>query len=76
MLCPSHSSRLLLLGHFGTAYLAHPDFYQLREWETKIVTEGVSQGRTKVKTGGRKIIAMDRVDPEKFYHYILQQWAR
>ena len=60
----------------ATAYLAHPEFYQLREWETEIVTEGISQGRTKVKTGGRKIKAMDKVDTAKFYNYILQQWAR
>ena len=60
----------------ATSYLAHPEFYQLREGETEIVTEGISQGRTKVKTGGQKIQAMDKVDTAKFYNYILQQWAR
>ncbi|HEY9851073.1 MAG TPA: nucleoside hydrolase [Leptolyngbyaceae cyanobacterium] len=60
----------------ATAYLAHPEFYQLREWETAIVTSGVSQGRTKIETGGRAIAAMETVDKEKFYDYILQQWAR
>ncbi|MHC5676657.1 nucleoside hydrolase [Nostoc sp.] len=60
----------------ATAYLAHPEFYQLREWETEIITTGLSQGRTKVVTGGRKIYAMDKVDKEAFYAYILQQWAR
>ncbi len=60
----------------ATAYLAHPEFYQLREWETVIVTTGLSQGRTKVVPGGRKILAMDRVDKSSFYTYILQQWAR
>ncbi|MBW4570222.1 MAG: nucleoside hydrolase [Tolypothrix carrinoi HA7290-LM1] len=60
----------------ATAYLAHPEFYQLREWETEIVTTGLSQGRTKVVSGGRKISAMDKVDKEAFYNYILQQWAR
>src|SRR4028119_1925082 len=60
----------------ATAYLDHPEFYQLREWETVIVTSGKSQGRTKVETGGRKIRAMDKVDKEKYYAYILQQWAR
>jgi purine nucleosidase len=59
----------------ATAYLAHPEFYQLREWETAIVTTGASQGRTKVQPGGRKIQAMDQVDTSKFYAYILQQWA-
>jgi len=60
----------------ATAYLAHPEFYELREWETEIITTGVSQGRTQVKAGGRKIQAMDEVDKEQFYSYILQQWAR
>ncbi len=59
----------------ATAYLAHPEFYQLREWETAIVTTGASQGRTKVQPGGHKIQAMDQVDTSKFYAYILQQWA-
>lgn len=60
----------------ATTYLAHPEFYQLQEWETVIITTGKSQGRTKVETGGRKIQAMDKVDQEKYYAYILQQWAR
>ncbi|MBD2441467.1 nucleoside hydrolase [Nostoc sp. FACHB-110] len=60
----------------ATAYLGHPEFYQLREWETEIITTGQSQGRTKVVSGGRKIYAMDQVDQEAFYNYILQQWAR
>jgi purine nucleosidase len=60
----------------ATAYLAHPEFYQLREWETEIITTGLSQGRTQVVSGGRKISAMDKVDKEAFYAYILQQWAR
>lgn len=58
------------------AYLAHPEFYRLCEWETTIITTGRSQGRTKVQSGGRKIRAMDKVDTERFYAYILQQWAR
>lgn len=60
----------------ATAYLAQPEFYCLREWETTIITTGRSQGRTKVESGGRKIQAMDKVDTERFYAYILQQWAR
>src|ERR687885_1019099 len=60
----------------ATTYLAHPEFYELQEWETVIVTTGKSQGRTKVETGGRKITAMDKVDKEQYYAYILQQWAR
>ncbi|MBF2005387.1 MAG: nucleoside hydrolase [Chlorogloeopsis fritschii C42_A2020_084] len=60
----------------ATAYLARPELYQLREWETEIITTGSSQGRTKIVSGGRKISAMDKVDKEAFYAYILQQWAR
>jgi purine nucleosidase len=60
----------------ATAYLAHSEFYSLREWETTIITTGRSQGRTKVESGGRKIQAMDKVDTERFYAYILQQWTR
>ncbi|RUR84613.1 nucleoside hydrolase [Chlorogloeopsis fritschii PCC 9212] len=60
----------------ATAYLARPEIYQLREWETEIITTGSSQGRTKIVSGGRKIFAMDKVDKEAFYAYILQQWAR
>jgi len=60
----------------ATAYLAHPEFYQLHEWETAIVTTGSSQGRTKIVSGGRKIQAMDKVDISSFYAYILHQWAR
>ena len=60
----------------ATAYLGQPEFYKLREWETEIITAGVSQGRTKVVSGGRQIYAMDQVDKEAFYAYILQQLAR
>lgn len=60
----------------ATAYLAHPEFYELREWETEIVTTGASQGRTKITSGGRKVQAMDKVDNLSFYDYILQQWQR
>ncbi|MBE9200145.1 MULTISPECIES: nucleoside hydrolase [unclassified Nodularia (in: cyanobacteria)] len=60
----------------ATAYLGHPEFYQLREWEIEIITTGLSQGRTKVVAGKRKVYAMDKVDKDAFYAYILQQWAR
>ena len=60
----------------ATAYLGHPEFYQLREWEIEVITTGLSQGRTKVVAGERKVYAMDKVDKDAFYAYILQQWAR
>jgi purine nucleosidase len=60
----------------ATAFLGRPDLYELREWETEIITTGASQGRTKVSPGGRKVYAMDKVDKAAFYAYILQQFAR
>ena len=59
-----------------TAYLGHPEYFTLREWETVIVTDGPSQGRTKVQLGGRKIRALDTVQLDKFYEYMLSAWAR
>ena len=59
----------------ATAYLARPELYQTVEYETDIITTGASQGRTIVRAGGRKIEVMDRVDKEKFYSYLLQQFA-
>lgn len=59
----------------ATAYLAHPEYYQLRQWETIIVTKGQSQGRIKVESGGRKIKAMESVDKKRFLDYLLQQFS-
>ncbi|MBD1862722.1 MULTISPECIES: nucleoside hydrolase [Trichocoleus] len=60
----------------ATAYLAHPEFYELQEVETAIATTGPSQGRTQLSPGGRKIRMMTQVDRDRFYTYILQQWSR
>lgn len=59
-----------------TSYVGQPDMFQLREWETIILTEGPSQGRTKVQPGGRKIRALDTVNLDRFYAYIFKQWSR
>lgn len=59
-----------------TAYIGRPDLFELRSWETVVVAEGPSQGRTKVEAGGRTIQALDAVDVAGFYAYILGQWAR
>ena len=59
----------------ATAYLARPELYQTVEYETDIITTGASQGRTILRAGGRKIKVMDWVDKEKFYSYLLQQFA-
>ena len=60
----------------ATSYLARPEFFKLQEVETVVITQGYSQGRIKPQTGGRKIKMMAEVNLEKFYQYILQQWAR
>lgn len=59
-----------------TSYIGQPDMFQLREWETAILTEGPSQGRTQIQSGGRKIRALDKVDLDRFYAYIFKQWSR
>lgn len=60
----------------ATAYLARPQLYQVEEKETDIISTGVSQGRTILKPGGRKIKVLTEVDKEQFYDYLLQQWAK
>ncbi len=60
----------------ATTYVGQPEMFELREWETVIITDGPSQGRTKVQPGGRKIRALDKVDLARFYAYIFQQWSR
>lgn len=59
-----------------TSYVGQPEMFQLREWETVIITEGPGQGRTQVQPGGRKIRALDKVDLDRFYAYIFKQWSR
>lgn len=59
----------------ATAYLACPEFYQTTEKEVDIITTGTSQGRTMLQAGGRKVRVMTQVNQEKFYAYLLQQFA-
>ncbi|MDJ0577334.1 MAG: nucleoside hydrolase [Xenococcaceae cyanobacterium MO_234.B1] len=59
----------------ATAYLARPQFYRVREEETDIITTGMSQGRTIIKPGGKKIRVMQQIDKESFYRYLLQRFA-
>jgi purine nucleosidase len=44
----------------ATVYLDRPEFYQVREWETKVITEGISQGQIQVVSGGRKVRVMEQ----------------
>ena len=60
----------------ATAYLARPELYKTVVRETDIITTGASQGRTILKSGGRKTKVMTQVDKEQFYNYLLQQFAR
>ncbi len=59
----------------ATAYLARPQLYQVVEVETDIITTGVSQGRTIIKSGGKQIRVMKEINKEGFYSYLLQQFA-
>ncbi len=59
-----------------TAYLGRPDLFTLREVETAIIPTGLSQGRTIVQPGGKKVRALATVDTEAFYAYMLSAWAR
>jgi purine nucleosidase len=60
----------------ATAYLARPQFYNLETIETDIITRGKSEGRTMIKSGGKSIRVMNQVDQDKFYAYLLEQFAR
>lgn len=59
----------------ATTYLACPQLYQIEEQETDIIPTGVSQGRTILRSGGKKIKVMTQVNREQFYDYLLQQFA-
>ncbi|WP_437957499.1 nucleoside hydrolase [Sorangium sp. So ce119] len=59
-----------------TSYLGKPEMFTLRAWETEVVTEGPSQGRTRVVPGGRPVRALDQVDLQQFYDYLFSQWSR
>jgi purine nucleosidase len=59
-----------------TAYLGRPDLFTLREVETAIIPSGLSQGRTVVQPGGRKVRVMDTVQLDAFYDYMLAAWSR
>ncbi len=59
-----------------TGYLGRPDLFETREWEVVIIPSGRSQGRTKIEPGGKRITALDKVDKDAFFEYLLQQWAR
>ncbi len=58
----------------ATSYLHRSDLFSLKEWETEVITTGPSQGRIKIVEKGRKIVAMDEVDQQKFHQYLLKQW--
>lgn len=59
----------------ATAYLARPEFYQIEEQETDIITTGINQGKTILQPGGKRIKVMTKVDQAAFYNYLLQQLA-
>jgi len=60
----------------AASWLGKPDMFTVRNWETVVDVSGKSQGRIHVEDGGRKIRALQRVDPEDFHRYLLAQWKR
>ncbi len=60
----------------GRAFNSLPEAIEAGVDVAVIITEGVSQGRTKVQPGGRRVTALDKVDTAQFYEYMLKQWAR
>lgn len=60
----------------ATAYLGRPELYRLATRNVKIVTSGAGSGQTQLVDGGRSVQVMERVDRDRFYAYLLQQWAR
>jgi len=60
----------------ATGYLGRPDLYTVEEMETRIVTEGISEGRTEIVAGGRKIKVMTGVKKDEFHAYLLQSWKQ
>jgi purine nucleosidase len=58
----------------ATAYLARPEFYTVVDRETDIIAAGISQGKTILKSGGKKIQVMTEVNKSQFYSYLLEQF--
>jgi purine nucleosidase len=59
-----------------TAYLGRPDLFTVREVETAIIPSGPSRGRTVIQPGGKRVRALETVQIEAFYEYMLTAWAR
>lgn len=60
----------------ATAYLARREFYDLESYETDIITDGISQGKTVLQPGGRVIQVMTQVKRKLFYDYLLEQFKK
>ncbi len=60
-----------------TAYIGRPDIFTIRDVETEIITEGMSQGRTRITAfgEGRATRVLHAVDLDAFYAYLLEQWS-
>jgi purine nucleosidase len=59
-----------------TAYLGVPELFETRAWETDLLVEAPSQGRTRVRAGGRPVTALHAVDTTAFYDHMLTQWRQ
>jgi len=59
-----------------TSYLGVPELFETRQWETELLVDPPSQGRTLVRPGGRPVTALHTVDTAAFYNHMLTQWRQ
>lgn len=69
-------SALFFWDVLAAAWIGKPEIFTTRNWETAVDTEGQNAGGIRVVDGGRKLKALQRVDPEDFHKYLLAQWKR
>lgn len=59
-----------------TSYLGVPELFETHPWETEVLVEAPSQGRTQLRAGGRPVTALHSVDTGAFYEHLLTQWRQ
>ena len=58
------------------SYLTRPDLFEIAEFQTDILVEGKSQGRTLITKGGRTVRSAVRADADAFYRHCLDAFRR
>ena len=66
----------IAMGKTGTDVAREVADIVLADDNLETAIAAVSQGRTIVRSGGKKIRVMREVDTERFYNYLLEQFAR